>query len=238
MNLSTMPLMSIVSLCRREQTKHRKQEPYTDIYCVELFRRALETPFTEEAGNALIHIKAIFDALANSWVRRHWRYQLIRERTTITSDMFVDDGLSRMWTAFANKVKAGKPYTMDSLSTLLAYWKLAIYTAIERFPFSNEEPPDTELPDTTVVSEDNEILAHYLDCLTKCRAVRSEKELAIFYARYLLEMPPRSIYEEYTVILELENIKEVQSILDAIKSRIKGKKIYACLEACIDGFDD
>ncbi len=92
-----MRLDALTDCCMNEVNKYRRGEAYDDIYCLEIFRRAI----LQQDGQAWEVLMARFHDTVMSWLRRHPSGELVCQLES--EQYFVDRAFARFWNATMHK---------------------------------------------------------------------------------------------------------------------------------------
>jgi hypothetical protein len=117
-DIRTMPLAALAAHCREETDKFLRRETTHDIYCFEIFRRAIFDR-DESAWGAVF---AQYRGMVLSWVRRH----PVATQTREDDDYWVNRTFDRFWTAVGPERFGAFP----GMAALLRYLKLCTHSVL------------------------------------------------------------------------------------------------------------
>ncbi len=107
--LRTLPLREVVARCRDETARYRRDQPYDDRFCFEIFRRAIEGR-VEECWQEL---QGIYRDQLLAWCRR-----------TGGSGSDVEELMALTWEKFWRNFTAAKLASAGSCAAVLRYLKM------------------------------------------------------------------------------------------------------------------
>src|SRR5579859_161019 len=166
-SLSEMSLAALTQCCTQELAKYRRKEPSNDIYCLEIFRRAV----MQRDNEAWTILRALFSESVKLWIARHpYREAALRHEP---ENNYIDDTFRRFWQAVSDQQLA-----FSTLSGALSYLHLCLNCAImdtlraslapeETLPFSGDywvKKLAAMHPDDLSPTERAELGAHVSTC--------------------------------------------------------------------------
>lgn len=195
-DLSRLPLQELITACREETARFRRDEPYRDDLCRELLRRGLCLQ-EERAWEAIVEI---YRGMVLAWIRQHPAH--------VSSDEEED----RLYSAFGRFWRAVGPdrfQLFTSTASLLRYLKTCVHSVLldearkgrgtqlesfEALASAGHEPVHTAgSPETLVVDQ---LTTHEL-WSTISEELTDESEWLATYLSFELDMKPGELQERY-----------------------------------------
>jgi len=183
-SLSEMSLAALTQCCTQELAKYRRKEPSNDIYCLEIFRRAV----MQRDNEAWTILRALFSESVKLWIARHpYREAALRHEP---ENNYIDDTFRRFWQAVSDQQLA-----FSTLAGALSYLHLclncAIMDTLRAFSRPREERiPDYGHPDEPLVEDrynENELWETIKSILPGAREQR------VAYLLFHCNLKPREI---------------------------------------------
>lgn len=180
-----MPLAAVVAAHRAEMEKRQREEPYTDSFGVELFRRAI----AERDQGAWEAVVLQYRPLVSAWVRRHAAYAPGR---TDAEDV-VMCAFGRFWKAIGPERLPDFP----ELAALMRYLKLCVHSVLLDEVRAQERAPETPLEtlDVEAMAVDRLAAAQLWSAIE--RALDDHAERLVVYLSFGLGMKPASISQKH-----------------------------------------
>lgn len=119
---SSLTVSQLAECCQAEGKKYQQTGQSNEVYCLELFRRAL----VEQNQMAWHAIYVQYQALVAAWVHGYSRFSETGEEV----DFFVNEAFARFW---QYRTKPAKTDKFDTLGQYLRYLKLCAWSAIEDY---------------------------------------------------------------------------------------------------------
>ncbi len=194
MDLSRMPVTSLIHGCREETGKYRRNEPFSEAYCLELFRRAVRD--RDEA--CWVAIVDQYRGSVLAWVRRHSTAGAIG----VDEDEWVNDTFARFWKAFT-------PERLDQslgLATVLKYLQMCVHSVVmDRWRQSQNtlmmETSDQFLDEDEAEPSVDSLAEGKLAAAELWQAIREEladaAERKVVYLSFVLGLKPGQVHERY-----------------------------------------
>jgi hypothetical protein len=199
MDLSRTSVSELATACRRETDRFRRGEPSTDVYCFELFRRAI-CDRDESSWEAVV---VQYRGMVLAWVLRQGA------GVAEDGDYWINRTFDRFWTA----VRPERFAMFDGLPRVLKYLQMCATTAVlderrSRRAAVHEslDGPDGARPETTraAAGEETDVEGSAVDRLTAqelwdtvTRELPDEAERVVLHASFALGMKPAEIYERH-----------------------------------------
>jgi RNA polymerase sigma factor (sigma-70 family) len=197
-----MSLSALADRCMREIEKYRRNEPYNDQYCLEIFHRAM-VKHDHEAWELL---QKNFSPTVRAWIRNHPnRDSACRHQP---EEDYVHDTFVRVWQASTRNT-----LEFDSMAAALRYLKLSLQAAIIDALRAYSRPKEVPLPepgsDTHHAEEpatEDDYESHDLWEIFKS-LLPNERERRLAYLLYVCGLKAREIVryrpEEFSDIHEI-----------------------------------
>jgi len=217
-------ILQLVEDCRAETNLYKKGKQSNEVYCLELFRRAL-TQQNEAAWQA---IYTQYQDLVTMWVCSYSRFSQTGEE----ADFFVNGAFGRMW-QFGTKPGTAK--NLDSLGKCLRYLKLCVGSAIEDH-HRKEKKDALNIATATLADYDNPVSTdenqgESTGSLSELRVilwetVEKDEERLVAEESWVYGFAPRQIQarnpETFATTEEVSQIKH--NIIKRLRRRLKMKK--------------
>lgn len=120
--VKSLTISELAEQCQSAVRRYQQSGQSDEIYCFELFRRALLEQ--DEAAWQAIHSQ--YQTLVIFWVRNYSRFSQTGEE----ADFFVNGAFARLWQSGSKAETAAK---LDSLGKCLRYLKLCVWSTIEDY---------------------------------------------------------------------------------------------------------
>jgi hypothetical protein len=118
--LTSLTVSELARHCQAEARRYQQTRESDEIYCFELFRRAV----TQQDGIAWQAIYSQYTVLVATWVHRYSRFPQTGEE----ADFFINEAFTRLWRSGSNMEAETRP---DSLGKYLSLLRLCVWSAIE-----------------------------------------------------------------------------------------------------------
>jgi hypothetical protein len=215
----------LASQCAQETDRFLNRRDHDPRYCFELFRRAIEEG-SEQAWKLLF---GQYRSLVSSWAKRHRAFPTCGEE----AEYVVNRAFERMWSALTPATgKAGSPSAFakfPDLKSLLRYLQMCVHSVIIDLG-RRAGPPLISLEDLDPVLErvllgqqagakpyDNLQREQFWQALAL--RLKSDQELRVLSASFLLGLKPREILAQYPE--EFGSIREVYRIKENLLARLR-----------------
>ena len=197
-----MSLSALADRCMREIEKYRRNEPYNDRYCLEMFHRAMvkHDPVAWEL------LQQHFSPTVKAWMRNHPQREVACRHQP--EEDYVHDTFVRIWqTSMRNILE------FDSMAAALRYLKLSLQGAIIDTLRAYSRPKEVLLPDPgsdmhyveEPATEDDYESQDLWDTLKSL--ISNERERRLAYLLYVDGLKSREIVrycsEEFNSIQEI-----------------------------------
>lgn len=182
---ASLPLPELCQRCRQETDRYKRGDTADGSFCMEIFRRAI----AQHDQACWTELYSIYHDQALSWSRRAGaRPNADREEL-----------LTRAWAKFWRYFTEDKFNGARTVAQVLAYLRMCISTSV--VDLVRDEPPQMSLdgdlaPPADVPGPDEDIpaSAHIAEFWRIIRRhLLDEKERALVYMKYVLEMRPAEI---------------------------------------------
>jgi hypothetical protein len=208
-SLGEMSLLELSECCANEMRKYRRKEPCNDLYCLEIFRRAV----VQHDNEAWAVLQQQLSESVRLWIGRHpYREAALRHER---EQNYVDDAFRRFWQAVSDQ-----QLMFSTLAGALSYLHLclncAIMDTLRLYSRPREERiPDYGHPDEPLV-EDH----YYEDELWEIiqSLLPGVKERRVAYLLFHCNMKPREIVRRLPG--EFRNEEEIYRLKRNIMERI------------------
>jgi hypothetical protein len=217
-DLSRLPLQELITACREETARFRRDEPYRDDLCRELLRRGLCLQ-EEQAWEAIVEI---YRGMVLAWIRQHPAH--------LSSDE-EEDRLYSAFERFWRAVGPGRFQLFASTASLLRYLKTCVHSVLldevrkgrgaqlesfEALASAGHEPVQTAAnPEALVVDQ---LTTHEL-WSTISEELTDESEWLATYLSFELDMKPSELQEQYPdrypTVADVYRIK--RNVLDRLR---------------------
>jgi hypothetical protein len=215
MTMSGIPVAELARLCRAETAKFVRGQAWTDVYCFELFARAVVCR-DALAWDAVI---AQYRGIVLAYIRQHPAVALARE----DEDFWVNRTFQRFWLA----VGPDRFGRFPDLAALLKYLKMCAHSVLVdevRSRRATDLVPLDEVPPQASTYEDAELLA--VDELASNelweavkRTLPEESERLVAYLSLARAWKPSEIYarhnDRYPSVTDVYRIK--RSVLERLR---------------------
>lgn len=206
----TQTIQELARLCEEETARYRRRVPYSERYCIELFRRAL------------VH------GDDDAWEAIYAQYSSSVRRWLGAAPGGTEEEVAATFERFWHAVDAEKFARFGALSAILQYLKMCAATVrIERGraarAASREEPLDDVEP-TLLAGEDvEESIAGRLDAQELWRAVQEaladERQRMVVYLSYSIGLTPREICARHAA--DFPEVSEVYRLKSNALERLR-----------------
>jgi hypothetical protein len=222
-----MKFLSVTELaerCRAEAERFQRTGQSNEIYCFELFRRALVDQ--EEVAWQAVHDQ--YYLLVTKWVHNYSRFAQTGEEAAF----FVNGAFFRMWKRFAG---SGRPDTFEGVGKCLEYLKLCACVTIE--DFMRRKKKDALATAVTLKHQDKQDAAVHQQVEVSlirnelrqllAEIVQDNREQLIAQESWVYDLAPRQIQarhpETFATVTEVSRIK--RNIIKRLKRHPKLKKL-------------
>lgn len=214
----SLTISELTERCQIESSRYQQTGQSDEIYCLELFRRAL----TERDEAAWQAVYAQYQPLVLFWVRGYSRFPQTGEEV----DFFVNGAFARLW-QFGSKAETA--VKLDRLDKNLRYLKLCVGSAVEDYLRRAEK--DALIRAASLADDDRSRLgieaqvANNLS-LTELKetlwmAVQDEPERLVAEESWIYGFAPRQIQERHSETFATAG--EVSEIKHNILKRLRRK---------------
>ncbi len=122
MTTQHLSISDLAKRCQAETERFKQTRQSNEIYCLELFHRAL----LQQDENAWAAIYCQYQPLVASWVYQYSRFT----QTGEPADFFVNEAFARLWQSGG---QPDKTTHFDGVASCLKYLKLCVGTSIEDY---------------------------------------------------------------------------------------------------------
>lgn len=211
--IETLSIRDLSRRCKEETGRYRRGEPYSERYCLELFRRAI--------------VQRDDDA----WTVTYEQYADMVRRWLGPSCEGDEEPVTRTFERFWQALDGAKFARFGSLSAVLQYLKMCAHaTRIDRLRATRsagrEEPLDDmrEVPDPDDVEDPVIRRVDAADFWSMVQsALGDERELLVIYLSYAIGLTPRDICRRHGA--EFPDVSDVyrlkRSALDRLRRRFR-----------------
>jgi hypothetical protein len=180
-DLRGLPLDVVAAACREERGRRRRGEAYSDVFDMELFRRAI----CDRDGRAWEKILDEYRGLLVAWVHRHPAYVA----GSIDSEDVAIRALARFWKAIGPE----RLTQFASISPILQYLKMCVHSIVldeARALHTSCEPVEEE-HDIEALAVDQIAASQLWDAIR--RVLEDSGERQVVYLSFTLGMKPGAI---------------------------------------------
>jgi|GEM_PF-1466934 len=197
----------VAELCRKERSTFKTNGEQQSPSCVELFRRAFAAD--QEAWSA---VHNAFESLVKNWVGVQNRV----EPEEVVQDTFLQ--------FFRYAPKQPSLVATEQLGSLLAYLKqtakTALLMALRKAKKREQQVSVDSVAALFVSSNDNTEMDLRISLGERIDALlEDQKERLVFHARFILNIGPKDIYDQYET--HFEDYKEVATIIQRLTRRLR-----------------
>ncbi len=214
---NSLTIPQLAERCRTEVERYRQTQQSNEIYCFELFQRALTRQ--EEAAWTAIYVQ--FQPLVNIWVHQYSRFS----QTDEEASYFVNEAFIRMWQRYASDPEGAS--NLDRLGKCLQYLRMCIGSAIEDFLRRRKKDAlvtavtleGYDRPNSGVAAEVewNLILDKLRDILVEI--IRNDQERLVVEESWVYDLAPRQIQKNHPEVFS--DAAQVNQIKRNIIKRLK-----------------
>ncbi len=131
-----MSLSALADRCMREIEKYRRNEPYNDQYCLEIFHRAM----VKHHPDAWELLQQRFTPTVRAWMRNHPQRDFACRHQP--EEDYVAETFVRVWQASMRNT-----LEFDSMAAALRYLKIALQSTVIDTLRAYSKPKEVPLPD-------------------------------------------------------------------------------------------
>jgi RNA polymerase sigma factor (sigma-70 family) len=209
--------------CQAEVRRYRQTGQSNEVYCLELFHRAL----VERNEAAWQAIYAQYQPLMGFWVRNYSRFPQTGEE----ADFFIDEAFARLWRSHSKQEEPAM--RLDSLGQYLKFLKLCVGSAIEDYFRRAErdaitratllEDYDRPISGIEAQVEHTLILDELREALWA--TVQDERERLVAEESWVYGFAPRQIQERHPeTFITVEQVSQTKkNILKRLRRKLKGE---------------
>lgn len=212
-----MSLSALADRCMREIEKYRRNEPYNDQYCLEIFYRAM----VQHNHDAWELLQERFSPTVRAWLRNHPQRDFacrLQPEEDYVAETFV-----RVWQASMRNT-----LEFDTMAAALRYLKLSLQASVIDTLRAYSKPKEVPLPDPgsdTHYMEEPAIEDNYEtdDLWTIIKGLLpNEREQQLAYLLYVIGLKAREIVryrpEEFNDINEIYRL--TRNIIERLKRNL------------------
>lgn len=204
-----LPLRDLVRRCKEETGRYRRGEPYSERYCLELFRRAIVQRDDE------------------AWAATYEQYADMVRRWLGPSHDGDDEPVARTFERFWQAVDGAKFARFGSLSAVLQYLKMCAHaTRIDRMRAarsSGREEPLDDMPEVVGYDDVEDPVLRRVDAADLWATVQSalgdERERLVIYLSYAIGLAPREICRRHGT--EFPDVTDVYRLKRSALDRLR-----------------
>jgi DNA-directed RNA polymerase specialized sigma24 family protein len=209
-----MGLAALADRCMCEIEKYRRNEPYNDHFCLELFHRAM----VKHDSDAWERLQQRFSPTVKAWMRHHPQREVACRHQS--EEDYVHGTFVRVWqTSMRNLLE------FDSMAAALRYLKLSLQGAIIDTLRAYSRPKEVPLPDPgsdthyveEPATEDDYESQDLWDTLKSL--ISNERERRLAYLLYVNGLKAREIVRYCSE--EFSDIQEIYRLTRHIVERLK-----------------
>ena len=223
--LECLPLEEVVRACEHEAQEYRSQHSTTDLFRLELFRRAI----CQQDQAAWQEIYALYASLVCSWI---WRYA----RGTTWLDQEEAASLANVaFAKLARNLTASKFENFASIGAILGYFKLVVHSVVAderafRDSLRDQQAETAGLlslsyrgaEDLASIVASNEDARLLLQDIFAC--LKGERERAYVIYAYLYGMKPQQIVQHSSRLFP--SVRDVYRVRANIQDRLRRSYKY------------
>lgn len=197
-----MSLTDLSAYSTLEMSKYRRKEPYSDLYCLEILRRAV----VQHDDKAWTVLQQQFSESAHAWIGRH-PYRELALRYEMEQN-YIDDAFRRFWQAVSDQ-----RLVFSTLGGALNYLHLCLNCAIMDTLRLYSRPKEGRIPDSGHPDEPQVEDRYYEDELWEVikGLLVGTKERRVAYLLFHCNLKPREIVHhcpgEFRGEIEIYNLK-------------------------------
>lgn len=207
---SELSLPELAAHCLMELDNYRRGEPYTEVYGLELFHRAIMQ--SDQEAWAWVH--HCFAGLVFSWVRRHPQRAMACRLES--EENYVAQAFERFWQATA----CNQQVEFSQLTAVLQYLRVSLYGAILDTLRTYQRPREVSLPESGVSGEpyleDETCSSELWDILKGLFSNPRHQRLA--YLLFHCGLKPREIVQFCSP--EWSSVREIYILRSTIMERV------------------
>jgi hypothetical protein len=200
---NALSIEALVAQCSREIDNYRNGQPWTDVYGLELLRRAI----VQEDQEAWAEVQQCFNGLVRRWLRRHPKSDVARRLES--EENYVAQTFERFWQATAST----RHVEFMTLAATLQYLRASLNGVILDTLRAYVRPREVVLPDAgeagELKAEDASDRSEVWEALQAMLSDEREKRLA--YLLFHCGLKPREIMrfcpQEWSDIREIYRLR-------------------------------
>jgi hypothetical protein len=215
MNLNQLTVADLARRCREETVRFLRGEPRDDLYCFELFGRAV----AQREAEAWEAIMTQYRGIVLAYVGQHSAATLVREG----DDFWVNRAFQRFWMA----VGPDRFVQFNDLPGLLKYLKLCVHSVLldevrsrrATTPVSLEDVAETAAGPDTAADSVVDAMAHQQLWRTITHELQDEAERVVAFQSFARDLKPSEIFQRqpalYASVADVYRIK--RNILERLR---------------------